>query len=60
MTTQANMTYKELLDLFFEAFEDNQDTNKLADALIASTQLTAAIVGKAQAEASRLYAKNAF
>lgn len=59
-TTQAAMSYEDLLDLFFEAFEENQDSNVLADVLIASTGLPAAYVGKAQAEASRLYAKNCF
>ena len=57
---QANMTYQELLDLFYCAFENNDDTNKLADILVASTGLSLELIGKAQSEACMIFSKNAW
>lgn len=57
--TQGNMEYQELLDLFYEAFEENENTDALVSTLVASTGLSLSVVSKAQAEASRLFAKYA-
>lgn len=60
MNQQAPIDQEDLMSLFYEAFEAGEDTNKLADMIVASTGLSLDIVGKIQAEASRVYAKNCF
>ena len=60
MNKQAPIDTEDLMSLFYEAFESGEDTNKLADMIVASTGLSLDIVGKMQAEASRLFAKNSF
>lgn len=59
-TEQAPLSYEDMLDLFMEAFEENQDTNLLASTLLASTGVNAEFVLKAQQESSRIFAKNCF
>lgn len=48
--------YLELVDLFYEAFETNQNTDNLASRIILSTGMDQQVVLKAQQEACSIFA----
>lgn len=57
---KAMMEYEDMVDVFYQGYEDNQDVDQLADRVVASTGLKMEYVLKAQEDACNIFSRNAY